>query len=211
MPNVNIVPIYLKGMLKNFSYILGCEKTKQAVIIDPGVKSLFLKSKMNLILNKINNLGYTVKYIINTHGHSDHVNGNEIIKKATGALIVMHELDSHKTQNVDITLKEETNLTVGEMVLQIIHTPGHSPGAISILCGNNLFTGDTLFVGDSGGTFFPDSNRQVLGESLRRLFTICSDDTIIHPGHHFGQTETSTIYREKRENINAVEYGFYEE
>jgi glyoxylase-like metal-dependent hydrolase (beta-lactamase superfamily II) len=99
---------------------------------------------------------------------------------------------------------------VGEITFEVIHTPGHTPGGICLYAEGNLFTGDTLFVGDSGRTDLAGGHRPTLGASIRRLMQL-PDDTAVWPGHDYGPTPTSTLHWEKRNNVNAVEYGYYEE
>ncbi len=107
----------------------------------------------------------------------------------------------------DVLLKDDKTLQLGEITFDVIHTPGHTPGGICLHVQGNLFTGDTLFVGDSGRTDLPGGDRPTLGKSIRRLMQL-PDDTIIWPGHDYGPTPTSTIGWEKRNNVNAKEYGY---
>jgi glyoxylase-like metal-dependent hydrolase (beta-lactamase superfamily II) len=109
----------------------------------------------------------------------------------------------------DIIIVKEIEFEVGHILFKIYHTPGHTPGGLCFYANNNLFTGDTLFVGDSGATTFPGGNRPLLGASLKRLMSLLPDDTIVWPGHDYGKTPSSTIGWEKRNNVNAQEYGFY--
>jgi len=111
----------------------------------------------------------------------------------------------------DIIIEEETNILVGKLNFKIFQTPGHTPGGLCFYTNGVLFTGDTLFVGDSGATSFNGGNRLELGKSLRRIMSELPNDTIIYPGHDYGITETSSLDWEKRNNINAKEYGFYVE
>lgn len=196
-----IIRQLLLGYLDNFVYIAGCEKTKEAVVIDPAAHAA-------KIFEAARAEGLAVRYIVNTHGHFDHTGANGDLKKLTGARIVRHILDSKDDPLVDIKLDGEKTLDVGELSFEIIHTPGHTPGGICLLSEGNLFTGDTLFVGDSGRTDLGGGDRPALGASLRKLMAL-PDETIVWPGHHYGETKHSTIGWEKRHNVNAREYGFY--
>ncbi len=194
------------GSMDVFSYLIGCEKTREALIIDPG-------GDVDLIIAKAKEEGLNIKYIFNTHHHWDHTDGNAALKKLTGAKIVMHALEDDFLQGAskaDIRLKDEKTFQVGEMVLQIFQTPGHTPGGLCLYAENQLFTGDTLFVGDSGRTDLPGGHRPTLGASIRRLMEL-PDETIVWPGHDYGPTPNSTIGHEKRTNINAKEYGYFVE
>ena len=99
-------------------------------------------------------------------------------------------------------------IEVGSVSIRVIHTPGHTPGGMCLYADPDLITGDTLFVGDSGRTDLPGGHRPTLGESNRRLMKL-PDDTIVWPGHNYGPTPSSTLHWEKRNNVNAKEYGYF--
>ena len=197
------------GPDKVFCYILGCEKTHKAVIIDPG-------GEEDRLLAVIGELQLTLLYIINTHVHPDHTCGNEKLKNATGAAIVMHADDQaflHDREaaayfkrmgplspDADILVQDGTVLTFGEYSLKVIHTPGHTPGSVCLYGHGNLFTGDSLFVGAAGRVDLPGGDFQTLTASLEQNISTLPDDTVIWPGHDYGDTITSTIGREKKEN-----------
>lgn len=189
------------GYMNNFSYIVGCEKTRLAIAIDPGAQAeriLCVAEKEHL----------QIKRIVNTHGHGDHTAGNAPLQTLTGAKVIIHKLDADRYPEADILLNGETTMQVGDINFKVIHTPGHTPGGICLYAQGNLFTGDTLFVGDSGRTDLPGGHRPTLGKSIRRLMKL-PDDTVIWPGHNYGPKTSSTIHWEKRNNVNAKEYGYY--
>ena len=192
------------GSMDVFSYLVGCEKTREAMVIDPG-------GDVELIAATAKEEGLIIKFIFNTHHHWDHAFGNGALKKLTGAKIVLHALEDDLLKGdskADIRLKNEKTFQVGEITFQIFHTPGHTPGGICLYAQGQLFTGDTLFVGDSGRTDLAGGHRPTLGASIRKLMEL-PDDTIIWPGHDYGPTPSSTIGHEKRTNVNAKEYGYY--
>jgi hydroxyacylglutathione hydrolase len=191
------------GYMDNFCYIVGCDDTHQAMVIDPG-------SDVERILSAADKAGLNLVNIVNTHGHGDHTAGNARLKVLTGAEIIIHALDADGYPEADILLGDEETLQLGEIKFDIIHTPGHTPGGICLYARGNLFTGDTLFVGDSGRTDLAGGHRPTLGKSIRRLMEL-PDDTIIWPGHNYGPTPSSTIHWEKRNNVNAREYGYFVE
>jgi hydroxyacylglutathione hydrolase len=191
------------GYMDNFCYIVGCEKTHRALVIDPG-------AEVERILSAAAEEKLTIETIVNTHGHSDHTAGNDSLKEATAARIVIHSKDAGQYRKADILLKDESPLRVGELTFEVLHTPGHTPGGICLYARGNLFTGDTLFVGDSGRTDLPGGHRPTLGASIRRLMQL-PDDTVVWPGHNYGPMPSSTIGWEKRHNVNAREYGYYVE
>jgi glyoxylase-like metal-dependent hydrolase (beta-lactamase superfamily II) len=153
------------GADKVFCYILACEESGEAVVIDPC-------GEEEKLLAAIDELQLKPLFIINTHCHPDHTCGNEVIKEATGASIVRHAADELLLQEpgakeyfarhgfpssppADMIVKGGERLTFGKYALSIIHTPGHSPGSICIYVDNNLFTGDSLFVGAAGRVDVP--------------------------------------------------------
>jgi glyoxylase-like metal-dependent hydrolase (beta-lactamase superfamily II) len=198
------------GADKVFCYILACEKTREAVIIDPC-------GNEDQLLAEIQKHALKIRLIINTHCHPDHTCGNKIIKDATGASIVRHQADEFLLQDpeakkhfnrlgfasspsADKIVKDGDRLKFGKYTLNIIHTPGHSPGSICIYIGNNLFTGDSLFVGAAGRVDVPGGDFITLIESLADKIAILPEETIIWPGHDYGDSKTTTVGREKKEN-----------
>jgi len=188
------------GRFGNISYLIGDETNGQAFVIDPS-------AEVDAILDAARESGLSIRYVLNTHGHSDHTAGNAELRARTGAKVLIHQADADRVPDADRFLNEEKVLRVGGIPLDILHTPGHTPGSICLYSPGNLFTGDTLFVGDSGRTDLPGGDRPVLGASLRKLMTL-PDDTVVWPGHDYGPTPSSTIGWEKRNNVNAREYGF---
>lgn len=194
------------GPLMTNCIILGCEKTREAVVIDPG-------DETERILLSIADSKLKVKYIINTHGHFDHVGGNRKMKDATGADILIHALDAPMLSRLavdavafgisaenspppDRTLEDGETITFGRIALKVIHTPGHSAGGISLYTDGNVFVGDTLFAGAIGRTDLPDGDYNTLLSSIRnRLFTL-GDDVLVFSGHG----PKTTIGKEKDSN-----------
>jgi glyoxylase-like metal-dependent hydrolase (beta-lactamase superfamily II) len=191
------------GHMDNFSYLVGCERTRKAVVIDPGADA-------ERIAAEAERHSLTIDTIVNTHGHGDHTGANRRLKELTGARIVLHEADAAGHPEADVRLDgSEETLKVGDITFRVIHTPGHTPGGICLYAEGNLFTGDTLFVGDSGRTDLAGGHRPTLGASIRKLMEL-PEDTVVWPGHDYGPTRHSTLAWEKRHNVNAREYGYYE-
>jgi len=188
------------GYMDNFSYVVGCAATGKALVIDPA-------PAVDRIISAADKAELKIAMIVNTHGHEDHTAGNAALKRRTGAPVYIHALDGDRYPQADYLLKAETALQLGEIVFDIIHTPGHTPGGICLYAQGHLFTGDTLFVGDSGRTDLAGGHRPTLGASIRRLMQL-PDETVVWPGHDYGPTPSSTIGWEKRNNVNAEEYGY---
>jgi hydroxyacylglutathione hydrolase len=204
-----ILEMLTVGTLCTNCYIVGCSETLEGLIIDPGFDR---HSEAERVLKEVDQHHLKVKYIVNTHGHPDHTAGNGILKEATGAPILIHELDAPKLTDAsknlsglfglrvtsppaDRTLKEGDIIQAGKVKLTVLHTPGHSKGSISLLGDDVVFTGDTLFAGSIGRYDFPDASFREIMRSLKRL-AILPDHVKVYPGHG----PTSTIGREKRSN-----------
>jgi glyoxylase-like metal-dependent hydrolase (beta-lactamase superfamily II) len=174
----------------NFSYIVGDLGSKQAAVVDPPYEYRQL-----LDLTTSNNL--RIFYIINTHAHYDHTQGNERLKKATGAKIVAHESSIVRK---DLAVKDGEIIKLDGITIKVIHTPGHSPDGISLLVGDKIvMTGDTLFVGECGRADLPGSDPRKLYDSLSKL-TKLPDSVEVYPGHDYGSKPHSTIGYEKKSN-----------
>jgi hydroxyacylglutathione hydrolase len=175
----------------NFSYIIADDATREAAIVD----SSYNAGEITRIL-KAEKL--KLKYVINTHGHSDHTAGNQELRSIFGAKIVAHNLS--KT-NADVTVDDGDTIHVGAIPLKVIHTPGHTPDGICLLVDNQkLLTGDTLFVGECGRTDLPGGNSRSMYDSLFNKLLKLSDDVEVYPGHDYGSKPSSTIGEEKRSN-----------
>ena len=172
---------------RNFGYIVGCEASKKACLVDPSPDP-------EPCYKKIIEMGLSVLFVINTHSHYDHSAGNPFFKREFNASIVRHE----SAPGGDVLVEEGKALSVGELLLSFMHTPGHSPDSICVIVNNNLISGDTLFVGKVGGTSTIQSARQEF-ESLLRLMRL-DDSMRIWPGHNYGIRATSTIGEERRTN-----------
>ena len=192
-----------------FAYLVGDEETGEALVIDPAADTARIAS-----LAADNSL--TIKYIVNTHGHVDHISGNRDMKERTGAQIVIHEADADMLVSTpalylrmfgakasppaDITVREGDTIAAGRVAFQVIATPGHSPGSMCLYGEGLVFTGDTLFVGAVGRTDLPGGSWNTMARSLREKLAILPDDTKVLPGHNYGPAPTSTIGYEKRYN-----------
>ena len=175
----------------NFSYIIADDTTREAAVVDPS----FNASEIIRIL-KAETL--TLKYVINTHGHSDHTVGNEELHSTLGAKIVAHKLSR---TNTNIAVDDGDVIRVGNISIKVIYTPGHTPDSICLLVNKKkLLTGDTLFVGECGRTDLSGGNSKSMYNSLFNKLLKLSDDVEVYPGHDYGAKSSSTIGEEKRSN-----------
>ena len=181
------------------TYVTACPATGDCAVIDPG-------DDMDRILAVISERGFTPRYILNTHGHYDHIAGNAVLRKALTIPVGRHPASATDDAPIDIPLTDGTLLPLGRLSVAVIHTPGHTPEAVCLHLAGHLFTGDTLFVGDVGRSDLPGGDFKALIESLAHIVTVLPDETVIHPGHDYGSTPTSTMGREKRENPYITDF-----
>lgn len=173
-------------------YLAACPDTKEGVIIDPGAEG-------EEILRLVKNEGINIKYIINTHGHVDHVGANGDVKEATKAPLLIHVEDGdmcrkpHASLSIfagkmklaapDRLLEDGDILEVGTLTFQVIHTPGHTRGGICLKTGDSLFSGDTLFAGSIGRTDLPGGSYRQIIASIKEKILPFPDETRVYPGH----------------------------
>lgn len=175
--------------MDNFSYLLFCSATGKGLAVDPSFAPEDL-----LVAARERNVA--IEILVNTHGHRDHVAGNDLILRETGAKLAAHPLDVPGT---DLALKEGTRLPLGEIKIEILHTPGHTPGSITLRPPGALITGDTLFVTFVGRADLAGSDPEALYLSLRRLASF-PPETLVYPGHDYGPRPVSTIAFEREHN-----------
>ncbi len=197
------------GNFSIFSYLIGDEQAGECLFIDPS-------DDHELLLKEALAHGLTVKYIVNTHSHIDHTMGNREMVRRTGAKVIIHEADAsglletppdilemfeaEDPPPADILISEGSLIQIGSVTLQVIHTPGHTPGGMCLYREGMVFTGDTLFVGSVGRTDFPGGSYAELEKSIRTKLYSLPGDTVVYPGHNYGMTPTSTIQLERRTN-----------
>ena len=207
------------GNMEVFCYVVACEDTREAAAIDPAGG----KDDIEAIIALLEEKGLHLAYIINTHGHADHTYGNQLLASRTGAKTVMHEIDDDfftteqakgwaeafglaAANPVDVRITDGDSLALGKLSLKFIHTPGHTPGAVCILVGNNLFTGDTLFVGAVGRTDLPGGSMETLLKSIEQKLLTIPGETVLWPGHDYGDQPTSTLAREMETNPYITDF-----
>ena len=175
----------------NFSYIIADEDTKETAVVDSSYNA-------DEIMKIVNTQKLQLKYVINTHGHSDHTAGNSELTSIFGAKIIAH---TQSKISHDISVDDGDTIYIGKISVKIIYTPGHTTDSICLLIDNQkLLTGDTLFVGECGRTDFPGGNSKSMYESLFGKLIKLDDDIEVYPGHDYGVKPSSTIGEEKKSN-----------
>ena len=197
------------GQMAVFAYIVGDQSSGEGLVIDPA-------AEIDRILSEASAAGLTITHIVNTHGHVDHISGNADMKERTGVRIIIHEDDASMLVSTppmmlrmfgakpsppaDMTVRDGDRITVGAIELEVIHTPGHSPGGMALYTPGYVFTGDTLFVEGLGRTDLPGGSWDVMYQSIMQRLMTLPDETVVLPGHNYGRMPTSTIQNERANN-----------
>jgi len=186
------------GQIEANCYIVTDEKTLECAVIDPGDES-------NTVMDYLEKNHLKAKYIFITHGHFDHTMAVGAVHGQTGATVCMNQLDANATLDDapfrfnppagTVWYKEGDEFKVGALVFRVLETPGHTPGGVSLICGDALFTGDTLFRDSCGRTDLPGGDMPALLRSLKKLYDLPGDYEV-YPGH----MEATTLDRERRFN-----------
>ena len=174
---------------RNFAYLAADEQSKKALLVDPAYSQ-----KKTLAL--LEELGLSLVYVANTHGHYDHSQLSDKIASATGAKVVAHKSSARHGQ---LGVEDGDELPLGSLQIKIIHTPGHTADGICLLVENKLITGDTLFVSKVGGTDLGSQARAEHHSLFEKLLKL-PDEVEVWPGHDYGPNPSSTIGHERRTN-----------
>jgi sulfur dioxygenase len=175
-----------------YTYLLGCEETGQAILIDPVV------SAMERDLAEVTRLGLKLAFTVDTHIHADHITAALDLKKTAGSKIAAPAYD--RLPCADIGIEEGKPFQVGGITLKPLHTPGHTDGHFAYLMGDRVFTGDALLIDGCGRTDFQNGDADALYKSVKeKLFTL-PDDYLVYPGHDYQDRRVSSIAQEKKRN-----------
>ena len=181
----------IKKFSDNFSYILADEDAGEAAVVDSSYN-------VDEIVRVLKAENLRLKYVINTHGHSDHTDGNSELLSTFGGKIVAHKVS--KAEH-DMQVDDGDVLSLGAVRIRVIHTPGHTPDSICLLVDDKtLLTGDTLFVGECGRTDLPGGDPRSLYDSFFNKLLKLDDAVVVYPGHDYGPKPFSTIGEERMYN-----------
>jgi len=201
-----VIKRFVVGAIETNCYVVSCPDSRESVVIDPGDYDPSLAAYLE-------EKGLSVKYIVNTHSHFDHTGGNKKLKDATGAPLLIHRAEAgmlprinllalmfglkvDKSPPADGFLAEGDEVKFGNISLNVLETPGHSPGSISLYTDNVAFVGDTLFAGSIGRTDLPGGSYDRLIQSITEKIVPLGDDTVVYSGHG----PETTVGHEKRYN-----------
>jgi glyoxylase-like metal-dependent hydrolase (beta-lactamase superfamily II) len=175
-----------------YTYLLGCEQTGQAVLIDPVIIAI------DRDLQVLHELGMRLVCTIDTHIHADHITAALEMKKRTGSSIAAPAID--RLPCVDLPIEEGKPLRFGSVTLNGLHTPGHTDGHFAYLMGDRVFTGDALLIDGCGRTDFQNGDAQTLYRSVtQKLFTL-ADETLVYPAHDYAGRRVSSVGQERTRN-----------
>ncbi len=204
--NDPIVKTLVVGEIETNCYLVGSPSSGRAAVIDPG-------GDADMVLSEAKKAGLLIEAIVNTHGHFDHAGGNRRLKELTGAPLMIHGADalylsrlgvqamffmlrSDNSPPADRFVEEGDVIDLGELSLKVLHTPGHTPGGISLAGPGLVFSGDTLFAGSVGRTDLPGGSCDAMIASIRGKLLPLPDETVVYPGHG----PATTIGRERISN-----------
>ena len=192
-------PFYLKqievGPMQNFVYFIGDPNTREALVVDPAWE-------VDTILKTADDEDYKIKGALITHTHFDHVNGlEELLQKTDGTVYInKNEAEFLKGMKGNIKKMEGGDrIKIGTVEITLLHTPGHTPGSQCFLVGENLISGDTLFINACGRCDLPGGNAEQMYQSLKTLSEL-NEKTVLYPGHNYAENPTSTIGSERKYN-----------
>ncbi|OHX37494.1 Zn-dependent hydrolase [Methylomonas sp. LWB] len=175
-----------------YTYLLGCERTRRACLIDP------VSSEVPAYIDLLTSLNLKLVYTMETHVHADHITGAGRLRETLGSKSVVHR--DAGAMCADLLVTHGVPLQIGDLDFEVRHTPGHTAGCVSYVMSDRVFTGDALLIGGSGRSDFQQGNAGQLYDSITgQLFTL-APDTLVYPGHDYQGNTVSTIKQEMAKN-----------
>ncbi len=183
---------YFEPETSTFTYLLACEKTKQAVLIDT------VESEVPKYLKVLEAESLKLVYTLETHVHADHVTAADALRQKLGSKSVVHR--DAGAMCGDLLVTDGVHIIVGSIDLEVRYTPGHTNGCISFFAGDRIFTGDSLLIGGCGRTDFQSGDSAQLYDSIHAQIFSLPDEVIVYPGHDYNGNTQSTVGEERRHN-----------
>jgi sulfur dioxygenase len=175
-----------------YTYLLGCERTRRACLIDP------VASEVEEYTRFLKALGLKLLYTLETHVHADHITGSGLLREKLGSKSVVHR--DAGAMCADLLVTDGVLLQVGDLDIEVRHTPGHTNGCVSYWVGDRVFTGDALLIGGCGRTDFQQGDAGMLYDSIQHQLFSLPPDTLVYPGHDYQGNTVSTIKQEMAKN-----------
>jgi len=175
-----------------YTYLLGCESSRKAILIDS------VANQLDFYLQVLDEYNLTLIYTLETHIHADHVTAAGLLRDQLTSKGIVHR--DAGAMCADMLVTDGVELQLGEINIQVLHTPGHTNGCISFLIGDRLFTGDSLLINGCGRTDFQQGDAKTLFNSIKQKIFKLPDDTLVYPGHDYQGQRVSTIAQEKQLN-----------
>ena len=185
------------GLMENFVYLIGSIQTREVLVVDPAWE-------VDRIFNEVDQSQVKVVGALITHTHFDHVNGvEELLEKVPNAKVYVHKEESNflpkESANI-IAVEGGKKIQVGDIEVEFIHTPGHTPGSQCFLVRNHLVSGDTLFIGSCGRCDLPGGDPEQMYYSLTQRLMKLPEEVVVYPGHNYADRSNSTMGEQKKEN-----------
>lgn len=175
-----------------YTYLIADEKTSEAAIIDP------VKEQLERDVQLINELGFNLKYVLETHVHADHITSAGKLREEFSAKVVLHK--NSGSECADLLVEDSNVLNLGDIEVKALHTPGHTNADLSFVVEDNIFTGDALLIRDCGRTDFQLGDSTTLYNSINDKIFSLDENTVIYPGHDYKGFTSSTVKEEKKFN-----------
>lgn len=175
-----------------YTYLLGCERTRRAVLIDP------VAGEVDSYIALLGHLDLKLVYTLETHVHADHITGSGLLRERLGSKSVVHRDAGAKC--ADLLVTDGVLLQVGDLEFLVRHTPGHTDGCVSYVMADRVFTGDALFIGGCGRTDFQQGDAGRLYDSIHQKLFCLPPDTLVYPGHDYTGNTVSTVRQERDKN-----------